>query len=470
MSKIYYPTIGLEIHAELNTKSKMFCSCKNDPNETEPNKNICPICMAHPGTLPFANKQAIEYVIKVGLSIDGNIADFSEFDRKNYFYPDIPKGYQISQYKYPVVSGGKLNGVDITRIHIEEDTANSKHDRGNYSLVDYNRAGVPLMELVTEPVIHSAKEAGDFARELQLLLRTLGVAEANMEKGEMRVEANISLSNKEGELGTKVEVKNLNSFKSAERAINYELERMQALYEAGREAEIVQETRGWDENKQTTFSQRSKENANDYRYFPDPDLPKMQLHSLFDLNELKNNLPELPWQKRTRFAQKYGIKKNDIEVLINDPELCRYFESIVIEKDQEFAKIVANYLLSDFQGLKKNNSEVQLPREENFRELIEMVFEREVTSRAAKDLLALIVLSDVSPKSLAKEKGLLQENNEEALMPLIEKVILENGQMVEQYRDGKIAVIQALVGLVMKESKGSANPATTLKILKEKLG
>src|SRR3989304_6462858 len=244
MAKTYYPTIGLEIHAELSTNTKMFCACKNDPDEEQPNVNICPVCMAHPGALPVANKKAIENVIKVGLAVGGKIADFSEFDRKNYFYPDIPKGYQISQYKYPIVSGGNLNGIAITRVHLEEDTANSKHDRGDFSLVDFNRAGVPLMELVTEPVINSPEQAGAFARELQLLLRTLGVSEANMEKGQMRGEANISVSIDPKKFGTKVEGKNLNSFRSAERAIKYEVERMTELLDSGKGNEIVQGTRG----------------------------------------------------------------------------------------------------------------------------------------------------------------------------------------------------------------------------------
>ena len=254
----YYPTIGLEIHAELKTKSKMFCGCLNNPEEKKPNVNICPVCTAHPGTLPVINKKAVENVVKVGLAIGANIADFTEFDRKNYFYPDIPKAYQISQYKFPIVSGGKLEGVDITRIHLEEDTATSKHDRGNYSLVDFNRAGVPLMELVTEPVIHSIKQAGDFGRELQLLLKYLGVSGANMEKGEMRVELNISISDDANKLGTKVEVKNINSFRAMERAAEYEIKRMSKLLDEGKGDEIVQETRGWDENKQITFSQDRK--------------------------------------------------------------------------------------------------------------------------------------------------------------------------------------------------------------------
>ncbi len=458
MAKTYYPTIGLEIHAELATQSKMFCGCKNDPDETRPNVNICPICMAHPGTLPVPNKVAIENVIKVGLALGATIADFSEFDRKNYFYPDIPKGYQISQYQYPIVSGGALNGVAITRVHLEEDTANSKHDRGDFTLIDYNRAGVPLMELVTEPVIRSAKQAGDFARELQLLLRTLGVSEANMEKGEMRVEANISLSDTEGKFGTKVEVKNLNSFKSAEKAIEYELVRMQALYEAGRADEIVQETRGWDENKQSTFSQRSKENANDYRYFPDPDLPKMQLHSAFDIEQMKGELPELPWQKRARYTNDIGLKADDAEVLINNTELGIYFEEAVRGKDAVFAKTAANYLI---------NIPGQKPKLEYFVELIEMTVAGEITSRGAKDLLEMMTTSESSPRALASEHSLVQENSADALKPVVQKVIDANAKIVADYKAGKEAALQGLVGMVMKETKGAANPTLTLQLLKE---
>ena len=340
----YYPTIGLEVHAEMSTRSKMFCGCKNDPNEERPNVNICPVCMAHPGTLPVINKQAVENVIKVGLALGANIAtDFTEFDRKNYFYPDIPKGYQISQYKFPIVSGGTLAGVDVTRVHLEEDTGNNKHDRGDFSLVDYNRAGVPLMELVTEPVIHGAEQAANFGRELQLLLQYLGVSEANMEKGEMRVEANISLSDNPDKFGTKVEVKNLNSFRSVERAIKYELARMQDLYEAGRQNEIVQETRGWDESKQVTFSQRKKEDSHDYRYFPDPDLPKLVLKEVFDIESLKTGLPELPSQKRARYEKDFGIKAEDVETFVND-----YSLSVWLPKTESCRSLVQTMRLQIF--------------------------------------------------------------------------------------------------------------------------
>src|SRR4051812_4751508 len=292
----YVPTIGLEIHAELKPASKMFCSCKNDPDEERPNVNICPICMGHPGTLPVVNQEAVRHVLKVGVAVGGVLADFTEFDRKNYFYPDIPKGYQISQYKYPLVSGGAINGIELTRIHLEEDTGTSQHEEGDYSLVNYNRAGVPLMELVTEPVIHSAKDAVNFAKELQLLLRYLGAGEANLEKGEMRVEANISISKTE-KFGTKVEVKNLNSFKAVEKAIEYEVARHIEVLESG--GTLKQETRGWDETKGETFSQRSKEDSHDYRYFPDPDLPKLYISKIPELhkNVLKKEIGELPWDK-----------------------------------------------------------------------------------------------------------------------------------------------------------------------------
>ena len=456
--KTYYPTIGLEIHAELSTASKMFCSCKNDPDETRPNVNICPICMAHPGTLPVANKEAIRKVITVGLALGANIADFSEFDRKNYFYPDIPKGYQISQYKYPIVSGGSLNGFAITRIHLEEDTGLSKHDRGDFTLVDYNRAGVPLMELVTEPVIHSASDAASFARELQLLLRTLGVSEANLEKGEMRVEPNISLSDDPSKFGTKVEVKNLNSFKSVEKAIEYELARMQALYEAGRADEIVQETRGWDENKQSTFSQRSKENANDYRYFPDPDLPKMKLHSAFDLETMKMELPELPDAKRARYIS-LGVKAADAEIFVYNAELAKFFEEVIKGKDAAFTQTASNYIINDIKA--------ELPNVEHFAELIGMVQAGEITSRGAKDLLVEIITTPASPKAIATQKGLLQQNDPEALKAIVLQVIADNAKIVADYRAGKEAAIQGLVGQVMKLSKGSANPGLALQLLKD---
>lgn len=463
----YYTTIGLEIHAELKTKTKMFSSAKNDPDEENPNVNIDPVSLAHPGTLPTINKQAVEHVIKVGLALNANIANFTEFDRKNYFYPDIPKGYQISQYKYPIVSGGHLAGVDITRIHLEEDTGTSKHDRGDFSLVDYNRAGVPLMELVTEPCIHTPEDAGKFGREFQTLLQYLGVSDANMEKGEMRVELNISISPSKEKFGTKVEVKNINSFRAMERAAKYEIARMTDLYEAGRENEIIQETRGWDETKQSTFSQRSKENSEDYRYFPDPDLPKMYLHEMFNLDEIRKSLPELPEQKRVRFANDFGIKAEDIEVYINDKTLSDYFEGVVsnIGDNKEAYKIVSNLITSDFIGLKKANEEVRLPSLENFAELASLFTEGKISSRAVKDILGMIVLSDESPVSIAEKNGMFQSNDTGPIEEIAKKLIEENPSVVEDYKNGKENALMFFVGRIMKESKGSANPSVVKEVL-----
>jgi aspartyl-tRNA(Asn)/glutamyl-tRNA(Gln) amidotransferase subunit B len=474
MPNKYYPTIGLEIHAELKTQTKMFCGCKNDPDEEKPNVNICPVCMAHPGALPVPNKKAIENVIKVGLAINGKIADFSEFDRKNYFYPDIPKGYQISQYKYPIVSGGHLAGMDVTRVHLEEDTANNKHF-DDYSLIDFNRGGVPLMELVTEPhtledAEETAKLASNFAKELQLILWYLGVSEANMEKGEMRVEANISISTDKKVLGTKVEVKNLNSFRSVERAIKYEIDRMTSLMENGKGAEIVQETRGWDENKQTTFSQRKKEGSADYRYFPDPDLPKMKLHEAFDLPKMKKDLPELPAEKRVRYQKDFGIKDEDIESYINDPMLGAWFENVAeILNNKEKIKTASNYVTSDYLGLQKTKKEARLPSSKNFSELINLVTDNKISSRAAKDILALIVVNDESPLKIATEKSLLQSNDEGALKVIVQKAINENPEVVAAYKGGKENAIMSLVGKIIKESNGSANPQMVIKLLKDLL-
>ena len=493
MDKKYHTTIGLEVHAELKTATKMFCCSKNDPDEVRPNVNICPVCMAHPGTLPVINKRAVEHVVRVGLAIDGTIADFTEFDRKNYFYPDIPKGYQISQYKYPIVSGGLLAGFEITRAHLEEDTANSKH-YDNYSLVDFNRAGVPLMELVTEPhtfetAENASKCACDFAKEFQLLLRYLGASKANMEKGEMRVEANISVSSDDPRkfglnqsqglvgrtdlldksvLGTKVEVKNLNSFRTVERAIKYEVERMIELHEGGKGNEIVQETRGWDEKGQKTFSQRKKESSHDYRYFPDPDLPKLKLSEVFDIKKIRGELPELPSAKRRRYKDEsdFELKDDDIESYVNDIVLGQWFDSIAkILKHPKSIETASNYITSDFLGLQKANLDVRRPNAENFAELINMVMDGDISSRVAKDILAMIVLHDENPKKIAVEKGLIQKNDEGAIKEIAQKIIDANSKVVTEYKAGKEASLQFLIGQVMKESKGSANPQIAKKVL-----
>lgn len=456
----YTLTVGLEIHAELNTATKMFCDSRNDPDEKRPNINICPVCMGHPGSLPVINKRAVESVLRLGTALGGKIADFTEFDRKNYFYPDIPKGYQISQYKFPLVTGGELLGVKITRIHLEEDTARSFHDKTGDSLLDFNRAGVPLLELVTEPVITDARLASRFAAELQLLLNYLGVSEANMEKGEMRIEANVSVS-RDKELGTKVEVKNLNSFKAVERAIAFEAARHIELLEAGKV--VTQETRGWDEDRESTFPQREKEESHDYRYFPDPDLPKLFISEVPEWSEkrLRESLPELPWEKRERYKRDYGIKDNDIEIYVTEPEWGRYFEEVAeILKEKSEIQLASNYITTDL--------ERPMPPE-SFVEVIRMIGEGVLSSRGAKDILKIIEEEGGDPKTIAAERGLMQKSDEGELKVIAEKIISNNREAAEEYKKGKTSSLQFLIGQAMKETKGAGNPQLLKEIFQKLL-
>lgn len=462
----YTATIGLEIHAELATKSKMFCGCKNEPHGSEPNSHICPVCLAHPGTLPVPNEAAIEMVLRFGAAIGATLASFSEFDRKNYFYPDIPKAYQISQYAYPLLSGGELATVALTRVHLEEDTARSQHDTSAGSLVDFNRAGVPLMELVTEPVIHDAETAGSFARELQLLLRTLNISHANMERGEMRVEANISVS-QTSEFGTKVEVKNLNSFRSVESAIDYEIARQIELLEHG--GVVTQETRGWDEQKERTFSQRSKETAKDYRYFPDPDIPKLHVpsHESFKESRLREKIPQLPTEKRLEYNH-LGLPSEVIETIIQNRALDEFFAQVHAQQSLSQAgyRLAANYLTSDIAALLSDgqHSLVAL-KPDHFIELIKLLEEKKLGSRGAKDLLPELFGATDGPLALATERNMLQQSDPVALRPIISDIITENPAVVDDYRNGKEAALQFLVGQGMKKTKGAADPALLRELL-----
>ena len=470
----------------------MFCDSKNDPDEVRPNVNVCPICVGHPGTLPVMNKEAVRHVLKVGLALGGRLADFTEFDRKNYFYPDIPKGYQLSQYEFPLVSGGSLQGVAITRVHLEEDTATSLHEEGDYSLVDFNRAGIPLMELVTEPVIKSAAEAANFARELQLLLRYIGASDANMEKGEMRVEANISVSkateiadkrrlNADGRgnkilrnsasgqrssavpLGTKVEVKNLNSFRAVERAIAYEMGRHIELIESGKKVE--QETRGWDENTGKTFVQRKKEESHDYRYFPDPDLSKLVVRDVpeFASEILKKEMPRFPWEKRRHYID-IGIKAGDAEILLANRAIGALLEAVentVKGKSELF--LASNYIISDLLGLIRkagfDGDSISLPFSPTaFAKLIGMVADKKLSSRGAKDILQMLFEKGGEPEELAAELGLLQKSDRRELKAVVEEVIAANQKVALDYKSGKMPALQFLVGQGMKATKGSANP------------
>jgi aspartyl-tRNA(Asn)/glutamyl-tRNA(Gln) amidotransferase subunit B len=483
----FTPKIGLEIHIELKTKSKMFCSCKNDPEETRPNFNICPICLGHPGVLPVINEEAVKKVIKTGLALNCEILEYSFFERKSYFYPDLPKGYQISQYTTPLCKNGflEIDGkkIRIRRIHLEEDTGRLIHEK-ECSLVDFNRAGVPLMELVTEPDITSPKEARKFAEELQLILRYLDVSGANMEKGEMRIEANISLISNSKELGTRVEIKNLNSFKAVERALIYEIKRQTEILKSG--GEVVQETRGWDPVKEITFSQREKETEKDYRYFPEPDLPPLRITKEI-LEEIKKEMPELPNEKRKRLKDEYNLNDDKIEILIRDIPLCDYFENSVSElkrwlKDElekvdpkdEFLAIetLANYLISDLKGiLKRENLESKnlsfhiTP--ENFAEFVTLVFTKKISTRAAKNVLEEMFVKKADPSQIIEEKGLYQKFDREELEKIVEEVIKENQKAVADFKKGKEKAIQFLIGQIMRKTQGKVDPKITENLIRK---
>ncbi len=503
----YVPTIGLEIHAQLKTTTKMFCSSKNDADETKPNVNICPVCLAHPGTLPVINREAVRHVLRVGVALSGTLADYTEFDRKNYFYPDLPKGYQLSQYKYPLISGGELQGVAVTRVHLEEDTASSIHEEGIGTTIDYNRAGIPLMELVTEPVITSAKEAGDFARELQLLLRYLGASDANMEKGEMRVEANVSVG-RAGTRGTKVEIKNLNSFRAMERAVEYEIKRQEALLSRG-EA-VVQETRGWDEGKQATFSQRVKEGSADYRYFPDPDLPSLKLSEVpeFASSMLAETMPELPWRRRERYLG-LGVRAEDADSFVREPSLGGFFEEVItgIEGDPRRVVLASNLIANDLVAIisssappspptslklrrskkpmeghgkaskgrrdtgkrdTEKNTEISISAH-NFRKIIDMRASEKLSSAGAKELLQLSISTGRDPDELVNEHNLLQMSSEGDFEPVVEAVLVKNPSVVADYKAGKLPALEYLVGQAMKATRGTANPQIIREMISSRL-
>ncbi|KKT91119.1 MAG: Aspartyl/glutamyl-tRNA(Asn/Gln) amidotransferase subunit B [Candidatus Jorgensenbacteria bacterium GW2011_GWA2_45_13] len=477
----YVPTIGLEVHAELKTKSKMFCACANDPLEIKPNVNVCPVCLAHPGAMPTINREAVESVIKFGLAVGGEIATHSHFDRKSYFYPDLPKGYQISQYEEPLVVGGKLHDVRITRVHLEEDTGRLLHELPDLpkgtkpaSFVDYNRAGVPLMELVTEPDIKNGEQALLFAKELQRILRYLGVSDADMEKGQMRVEVNISLA-PEGakEYGTKVEVKNINSFKAAADSIDCEIKRQTELLENGEK--VVQETRGWNDKKRTTVSQRSKESAHDYRYFPEPDLPSLTF-SKEKIEELYTSLPELPEAKRRRLMREFNLSREQAEALIEDIDIANYFEAAASELRGKIAEtdfsLLLNYLTSDLKGIanteKKKISELRVSPE-HLAHLVYLLQLGTLSSRLAKDLLPAMAESGEDPETLMEKLSIKKMGGDEDLLPVVREIIEKNPKAIEDYKNGKENSLQFLVGQGMAKTKGQADPERLRALFKEEL-
>jgi aspartyl-tRNA(Asn)/glutamyl-tRNA(Gln) amidotransferase subunit B len=472
MANKYEPTIGLEIHVELKTKTKMFCSCLNDPLEKKPNVNICPVCTAQPGSMPTINEEAVHYVIKAGLALNCKIAEHTWFERKNYFYPDLPKGYQITQFEAPLCVEGKLDDVRIRRIHLEEDVGKSIHDKGDYSLVDFNRAGVPLMELVTEPDIHNAQQAKKFAQDLQLIFRYLGISDADMEKGQMRVEANISLN-----MGTKVEVKNLNSFRAVEKAIEYETVRQQAVLEE--DGKVIHETRGWNDAKQETFSQRIKETSDDYRYFPEPDLPPLEIKKEL-VKELQAEVPELPFAKKERFIGEYKLSEQNAEVLVNFKYLADFFEDTIselkawlesgkIKTDVDpLVKLSANYIITEFPKFVSKAENIKITAE-NFAELIYMTFVGDISSSGAQEVLKEMFGTGGDPSQIVESKNLKQMTDTGEMDAIIDKIIKNNPQPVEDYKKGKETALQFLIGLAMRESKGKANPNIVEEIIIKKL-
>jgi len=478
----YITDIGLEVHVELSTRSKMFCSCAVvDTTIAPPNSSICPVCCGMPGTLPVINRNAVELALRAAIALDCEIAHTSIFARKNYFYPDLPKGYQISQYEYPLAEHGQLlihtskgdKYIRIHRAHLEEDTGKLTHVFRNdksYSLVDLNRAGVPLLEIVSEPDMHSVKDVAAYSRELRLLLRTIDVSSGDMEKGIMRFEANISMR-LEGckELGTRVEVKNLNSFKAMENAIIYQMEIQKAALEKGKK--VRQQTLGWDEKTGKTFSQRSKENANDYRYFPEPDLPPLIVDQEW-ISKISAAMPESPNAKRVRYAANYGLQVEDIERLIEEKETADFFEACVHAAPLLAPKNIVNWMHTDlFAWIKQSGNTLEKLKINpvDFTALIALVEKGDINQTTGKKVLAEMLVSGRSAELIVKGKGLQQVSDSGLINDMVETVLNNNPDEVQAYIKGKDAIANWLFGQVMQEAKGKANPQVVKKILQEQL-
>ena len=474
----YEPVIGLEVHAELLTKSKMFCGCEVVTSEAAaPNHYVCPVCTGMPGVLPVINRQAVAYTIMTGLALNCTISEFSLFARKNYFYPDLPKGYQISQYEYPLCKNGWLEidlasgarkRIGIRRVHLEEDTGKLIHVDGK-SLVDFNRSGVPLMEIVSEPDLRSAEEVRAYADKLRAILRYLGANSGDMEKGVIRFEPNISIRPAGStEYGTRTELKNLNSFRALERGTDYELARQQQLIESG--GQVAQETRGWDEARGITVPQRSKEYAEDYRYFPEPDLPPLVVERAW-VEQIRATLPELPDAKRERFEREYGIGPIDARRLVEEKAVADYFEAAVRAKPGG-AKTIAHWILGDLFRLMNDSGQsiaAVKVRPAALVELIDVVESGAINANTGKRVLSEMFESGARARSIVERNGLAQISDADALAAAARAAIDANPGEVEKYRAGKATVLSWFVGQVMKETRGKANPNTVREILKRLL-
>ncbi len=478
MSAIYETIIGLEVHVQISTCSKLFCGCKTEFG-AEPNSQVCPVCMGFPGVLPVLNERAVECLVKTGLALGATIRPFSKFDRKNYFYPDLPKNYQISQYDMPLSQGGgieieiegKKKFIGLTRIHLEEDAGKLTHGTGgeNFSGVDFNRTGIPLMEMVSEPDMRNPDEAFEYLRALKQILLYLEVSDCNMEEGSLRCDANVSVRPVGQEkFGTKVEIKNLNSFSNVRKALCYEVRRQMKALETGEK--IVQETRLWDAQKDQTATMRSKESAHDYRYFPEPDLMPVVLDAAA-LDRVYKSLPEMPGARRARFVRDYSLPQYDAGVLTAQRDLADYFE--VCAKIAGDAKTVGNWIMTELLG-KLNEYQKSIKQSpispENLATMLRLIKDGTISGKIAKDLFAQMFQSGKPPAVLVREQGLVQITDESGIIGAVREVLAESTGVVAEYKSGKQNAIGFLVGQVMKKTKGKANPQVVNKLLKEEIG
>jgi aspartyl-tRNA(Asn)/glutamyl-tRNA(Gln) amidotransferase subunit B len=472
----YEPVIGLEVHAQLQTRSKMFCGCGTDYADAPPNTHVCQVCMGSPGVMPVVNEEAVRDTVKVALALHCNIPPYSKFDRKNYFYPDLPKGYQISQYDMPLsehgyldveVEGGDTRRIGVTRVHLEEDTGKSVHQSdatGAYSLIDLNRSGVPLIEIVGEPDLRSPEEARAYFMALRTALQYLGVNDGDLEKGSLRCDANVSVRPRGSDtFGVKVEIKNMNSFRSVRDALAYEIVRQSEALNAG--GTIVQETRGWNEARGVTTEQRSKEFAHDYRYFPEPDLPPLELSREY-VEEVRRTLPELAPARRARFVAGYALPEADAALLTADKGVADFYEAAVAAAPEGAARDVANFLLNNAGGLDLAASKLT---PENLAAVARLFRDGTLNSKTAKAVMEETFSSGQSPDAIVKEKGYSKISDPAQLGPVVRAVVEGNAKAVADYRAGKSAALQALFGQVMGRTKGQADPAVARRLLEQAL-
>ncbi|MEC7157260.1 MAG: Asp-tRNA(Asn)/Glu-tRNA(Gln) amidotransferase subunit GatB [Chloroflexota bacterium] len=469
----FEPIIGLEVHVQLNTNTKMFCACSSNYLDVEPNTYVCNVCLGLPGSLPSVNYEAVISAIKLGLSLNCKISNLTKFDRKNYVYPDLMKGYQISQLDYPIAIEGnmkvknvenKFSDIRINRVHMEEDVAKLIHDEiSGEVLVDLNRSGMPLLEVVTEPDFRSAVEAENYLTNLQSIVRYLEIGNANMEEGSFRCDANVSIRKKgTNVLNEKVEIKNMNRIKAVSRAIEYEIKRQTSEVESGNR--IIQETRGWDDIKSESIPQRSKEDAHDYRYFPEPDLPVIKLNSE-DINKIKNELPELPEDKFERYVNNVGISEYDARIIISNKNKTIFFEDVINNFKNMDPKLVSNWLNVEINGVSNSLKDYELEKmklsSKNFGKLINLVSENQINKNSGKEILSKIYITDEDPVELVNKMGLKSMNNKDELVIMVKDVLSDNNSAIEDYKKGKENAVRFLIGQVMKKSRGTANPADT---------